>query len=419
MQNKYIKFLTSLKFGIILFLIIAIYSIIGTVIPQGMANEMYLQQYKTFGNLMMLLQFNQVYSSIIFRIIVLLFVVNLVGCTLNILPAQLNRMKNTYFPSSHTKNENLWEEGTDLQSFKKHLKKNRFSVVDREDGFYAAKHRIGNIGSSVTHLGIIIIILGGFIGNLFATQGFFNLMPNEMKTFEKQNFSVVLDDFYLGFREDGTTEQYYSEFSIFEDGKKVKAEKIWVNNPLSYKGLELFQSSFGWVNKLVIKDKDDSVVYEGLLKDDQHYFYQPEHLTVYLYGFFPDFDINQMGQPFTKSQKMVSPHYAVVFYNFNEYVESYIIEPGQPITYNDVKVEFVEPTLYTGITYRKDFGYYFVLLGCLILMSGLMLSFYFYPKYILITPNSILPITRQNSWGYNIQVKGILEKSQNQSKGDI
>ncbi|NLA12817.1 MAG: cytochrome c biogenesis protein ResB, partial [Tissierellia bacterium] len=36
MLKRITNFLTSLKFGIILFIIIAVYSIIGTVIPQGM-----------------------------------------------------------------------------------------------------------------------------------------------------------------------------------------------------------------------------------------------------------------------------------------------------------------------------------------------------------------------------------------------
>ena len=79
-------------------------------------------------------------------------------------------------------------------------------------------------------------------------EGSFNLIPSETKTFEEEGFSIVLDDFYLDFREDNTTEQYYSEVTIFEDDTKVKEEKIWVNKPLLYKGINFYQSNFGWTN---------------------------------------------------------------------------------------------------------------------------------------------------------------------------
>ncbi|NLC65714.1 MAG: cytochrome c biogenesis protein ResB, partial [Clostridium sp.] len=400
-MKKYLRFLTSLKFGIILFIIIALYSVIGTVLPQGMAEEIYLQHYPKFGNLIVALDFNNVYSSIIFRVIIVFFIINLAGCTFNILPGQLLRMKESFFPSIPKDNENLWNSETDIDKFKESLKKNRFTISDKEESSYASKHRFGYIGPSVTHLGIIVIILGGFIGNVFAMEGSFNLIPSETKTFEEEGFSIVLDDFYLDFREDNTTEQYYSEVTIFEDDTKVKEEKIWVNKPLLYKGINFYQSNFGWTNKLLIRNTNDSILYEGQIKDGQNYFDDPHNLFIYLHGFYPDFTMTQMGEPVTKSQKIVNPYYAVALYEHDQYIDSYIIEPGQRITYNDITIEFDEPTLYTGITYRKDFGYYFILLGSLILILGLIISFHFYPKYVFVSSDKILPITKQNSWGYN------------------
>ncbi len=418
MLKKFTDFITSLKFGIILFLMIAIYSIIGTVLPQGLGADYYLQNYKTFGSLIVLLQFGKVYSSIIFRALVVVFIVNLVGCTINILPGQLNKMKNTYFPKKGSESNNLYHDDINLEDFKQSLVKKRFQIKDNENGFSASKHRIGNIGSSITHLGIIIIILGGFLGNLMSQEGFFNMIPGDVKTFSEYGFSLGLNDFYLDFREDGSIEQYISEFSIYEDGLKVDEKKMWVNNPLSYNKIDFLQSNFGWVSNLRVKDKEDNILEEKLLKNGQSHFYQPEHLTVMLYGFYPDFNLTKAGEPFSMTERIKNPHFAVVLYHFEEYIDSYIIEPGQSLPYNDIEIEFVQPTLYTGISYRKDFGYIFVLIGSGILLLGLMLSFYFYPKYVLVEEGSILPVTRQNSWGYEIQIKNILKKMKNKSKGE-
>lgn len=418
-MKKFWRFITSFKLAIILFIVIATYSIIGTVLPQGAATEFYLENYNTFGSLIVFLQFNKVYSSLLFRIILLIFLINLAGCTINLLPSQMRRLKKDFFLGAGPKIENLWNETVDIKEFRTVLEKKGYDIQETETGFKAGKHRIGSIGSSVTHLGIIVILLGSFIGNVFAHEGFVNLFPGESTVFQEEGFTLRVDDFYLGFREDGSTEQYYSELKVIEDGEEVKAKKIWVNNPLNHKGLNFYQSSFGWASDMTIKDKEGNILEENILRNNQQHFYQPEHLTVFLYGFYPDFGINQMGQPFTMSQKMTHPHYAVVLYEFNNYIDSFISEPGQPIEYKDIEIEFDNPRMYTGLIYRRDFGYYFVLLGCLFLFLGLFLSFYLYPKFVIVEEGAILPVTRQNSWGFSMQIRNILKSNNKSEKGEL
>ena len=416
MLKRFTEFLTSLKFGIILFLIIAAYSIIGTVIPQGMNIEFYSHHYKTFGSLMVFLQFDRVYSSVIFIAIVFVFIINLVGCTLKILPVQIKKMKNTYAPSKGKNNENLYENGMDIENFKEILKRNNFKIIDSTDGAYAVKHRMGHLGSSITHLGIVVIILGAVIGNMFVQEGFASLLPGEIREFE--GFSLELNDFYIDFRDDGTVEQYYSKLTVYEDGQKLKEDKIWVNNPLNHNGMYFYQSNYGWASKLNIKDKDGGLLYESMLKDSPHAFYEPANLTIFLYGFFPDFSMDKAGNPITLSQEVKNPAYAAVLYNEDGYVDSYIVSPKEPIDYSDITIEFADSVLYTGLTYRQDFGYYYVLAGSIILTLGILLSFYFYPKYILISSDCVMPITRQNAWGFTVKIKRTL-KEQNKVKGEV
>lgn len=416
MLKRFADFLTSLKFGIILFLIIAAYSIIGTVIPQGMNMEFYLHQYNTFGSLMVLMQFDHVYSSVIFIAIVFVFIINLVGCTLKILPVQIKKMKNTYVPAKGKNNENLYENGMNIENIKEVLKKKNFKIIDGTDGEYAAKHRIGHLGSSITHLGIVIIIIGAVTGNMLVEEGFVSLVPGEIKEFE--DFSLELNDFYMDFRSDGTIEQYYSELTVYEGGQKSREDKIWVNNPLNHKGMYFYQSNYGWASKMQIKDKDGRLLYEGLIKDNPHEFYEPENLTIFLYGYFPDFSMDRAGNPITLSQEVKNPAYAAVLYNEDGYVDSYIVSPAEYIEYNNIIIEFADSVLYTGLTYRQDFGYYYVLAGSIILTLGILLSFYFYPKYILISSDCVMPITRQNAWGFTVKIKRML-KEQNKGKGEV
>ncbi|NLK44471.1 MAG: cytochrome c biogenesis protein ResB [Tissierellia bacterium] len=411
MIKKIGKFIIGFRFAIILFIVIAIYSIIGTVIPQGATKDFYLHNYEGFGNIILLLQFNRVYSSIIYRTILFLFLVNITGCTIKLLPSQIARMKDDYFQAPSKNAENIWDEKYDTEEFRNILQKKGFKIYNTEKGYKAAKNRIGVLGPSVTHLGIIIILLGSFIGNVFAYEGFVNLLPGESTTFAEQGFILKLDDFYLGFRDDGSTEQYYSELRIIEEGKEVEKKKIWVNNPLKYKGINFYQSSYGWISDLSIKDKEGNLLEKTRLRNNEYFFYQPNHLTVYLYGFYPNFAIDHSGQPVSMNEQKNHPHYAVVLYEFNNYVDSFITSPGEPIYYEDLEISFEDSTLYTGITYRRDFGYYFVLIGCLFMFLGLFLSFYFYPRFIIVDEETILPATKQNLWGYTMQLKNLLSST--------
>ena len=389
---------------------IASYSIIGTVLPQGLQREFYIESYNSLGNIIMALQFDQVYSSWIFRIILGIFIANLVGCTIKILPSQFARLKDTYFPQPKHDGE-YYEIGAGTSdSFRELLSKKRYKITNTESGFRASKDRLGSIGSSVTHLGIIVIILGSFLGNLFAEEGFFNLVPGDIKAFPDYNFSMRLDDFYLGFRENNSVEQYYSEVTVLRPGQEERPEKLWVNKPLKVDSLNFYQTSYGWASRLFIKDNSGEILDTKLLRSGESYFYQPSHTTVYLYGYYPDFNITSQGEPLTMSEKENNPHYAVVIYKFSDHIGSYVLEPGQTIDMKDYTISFNDSVMYTGITYRKDFGYFIVLAGSFLMLLGLGLSFYIYPKFISVENGRVTPITRQNSWGFNYQIRKLLAK---------
>lgn len=408
--NKFITHLTSLGLAIVLFILIATYSIIGTVLPQGMGKEFYIKKYNSFGNMINTLQLDKVYSSFLFRALLLLFIINLVGCTLKILPAQLHRMKKEYFQQPKKDEEDLYTNGVDINAFSKVLEKKGYKITHDENGYKASKHRIGNIGSSITHLGIVIIILSSFIGNLFSEESFFNMLPGDIKSFPKYNFSLRLDKFYLGFRDNGTVEQYYSDITVISPGQQDKQEKVWVNKPLEIGQSSFYQTSYGWASKLSIKDKNGEIVLSKLLRNKESHFFQKEHLTINLYGYYPDFVLTKDGEPISMSERENNPFYAVVIYQFNNHIGSYVLEPGQPVKFGDYEISFDDSTLYTGITYRKDYGYLFVLIGSILLIAGLIFSFYFYPKFVFVQNGSIKTSSRQNSWGFNYQIRKYVEE---------
>ncbi len=390
---------------------IAVYSIIGTVLPQGLAAEMYIERYPSLANIIMTLQFDHVYTSVVFYVLLALFVVNLVGCTLKILPSQIQRTNKEYIMSPRNNAEELYQPGLNQDLLRQSLQKQRFSILEKEDGFVASKHRFGHIGSSITHLGIIVIIIGSIIGAVFADEGYFNLMPGDVKSFPEYGFALRLDDFSLGFRENGTVEQYYSKVSVLKADQPDKEATLWVNQPLAVSPLNFYQTSYGWASRLKIVNGSSEILLAKVLRNGESAFLQDNHMTVYLYGFYPNFTITSEGQPLTMTEEVKNPHYAVILYEFGEHVGSYIVEPGQPIERGEYQISFQDSVLYTGLTYRKDFGYAFVVAGSLLMFLGLIFSFYLYPKQVQVTSNSVKVMTRQNPWGMTFQVKKMVESA--------
>ncbi len=86
--------LASAKLAIILFFVLAVFSILGTIIPQGQPEAFYLQKYGTsLGKIILLFQINDAYYSWWYISALFLFLANLIACSLKRLPFTLKLYK--------------------------------------------------------------------------------------------------------------------------------------------------------------------------------------------------------------------------------------------------------------------------------------------------------------------------------------
>ena len=413
MGKKIIRFMSGLPFGIVLLVLIAVYSIFGTLIPQGMPLDFYLSRYQSLRTIILLFGFNNAYYSPIFKILLILFSINLITCTFNFVPSKIKQVMNPQKGFNNYDGENLWEKGVTKETLKGILTKKGFSITENPQGTTGIKHSWGILGSTITHMGIILILLGALIGSFFAQEGYFTMLPGEELFFPGKDFRLKLEDFNIDFREDGSAQQYYSHFTVYKNSNKVQDKIIWVNNPMKQDGIGFYQSNFGWSGQLIIKDPEGNLLIEKYMKSYENHFFNPEHLSIYLFGFYPNFRIGHDGMPVTIGNIKSNPRFAVILYHFGEHVDSVIIEPGEEMLYEEYSITFDNPVLYTGITYRSDFGYPVVLLGFFALTLGLLIAFYFYPRYIFFDENKLYGYASKNSWGFQYWLKKTLRKDLN------
>ncbi|MFM7364819.1 MAG: cytochrome c biogenesis protein [Cuspidothrix sp.] len=271
-RREILPVLTDLRLAIILLLVIAVFSVSGTVIEQGQPPVFYQSNYPEhpalFGFLtwkvIQVVGLDHVYRTWWFLSLLVLFGTSLTACTFTRqLPALKAAQKWQYYgePRNFQKLALSAElQNVDLLSITPILQQKQYRIFQEQDHIlYARKGIIGKIGPIIVHIGIVAILIGGIWGSM---TGF---MAQEMvasgDTFQVKNivdagawssqkvlkdWSVRVNRFWIDYTPTGGIDQFYSDMSVLDhDGKEVNQEKIYVNKPLRYHGVVFYQTDWG------------------------------------------------------------------------------------------------------------------------------------------------------------------------------
>ncbi|MEL6327477.1 MAG: cytochrome c biogenesis protein [Cyanobacteria bacterium J06626_23] len=271
-KKDLIPVLADLKLAIFLLLAIAVFSILGTVIEQGQTLAFYQENYPEdpalFGFLswkvLLTAGLDHVYRTWWYLSLLLLFGASLTACTFTRQITALRWFSRTWnFYSKPRQFEKLALstelETTSLQALIPQLERRRYRVFEKDNMLYAHKGLVGRIGPIVVHASMLLILLGAIYG---AMTGFFaqEIVPSG-QTFRVQNifdagpwaaaqipkdWSIKVNDFWIDYSPEGRVEQFYSDLSVLDnDGQEVKRKTVWVNEPLRYKNVTMYQADWG------------------------------------------------------------------------------------------------------------------------------------------------------------------------------
>ena len=285
-----------MRFAITMLSIVAIASIIGTVIKQSEPYNNYLIQFGQFW-FPVFEQFDlyNIYQAFWFLIILLFLVISTTLCVSRNTPKILKDIKkfqSSLTPSSMKKFRNYYE-------FKSHKNLEEISKIFMRQGFQikksnnpslviAKKGTLQKLGYIFTHLAIIVISVGGLLdGNLLfkiqQTLGIkevetrnlkfsevpsksqlnennfsyrATLMLNEQEKNDKAlirakdgylvqhlPFEIKLDKFYIEHYSTGQPKSFLSDIRIQHNGEEF-LKTISVNKPVSIDGVTIYQSDF-------------------------------------------------------------------------------------------------------------------------------------------------------------------------------
>jgi len=264
------KALSSMSLAIIMLMVLSIASVIGTVLLQNQNQAAYLDQfgplwYWVFRSLGL---FNM-YHAWWFLTLLGLLMLSLTVCLWRHAPDMLKQMRtrhvfldeNSLHRFKHFHQATLDESHSVAsleQRFRHILTGWEFKTTQQNGQHYirADKGRWSKWGYIFVHGSILIILVGGWMslqfgirGNMSVTEGtseskIFFLKGGEAATIEMP-FKIRCNSFHIDFFPTGMPKEFRSNLTIIDHGKEVLTSDIIVNKPLYYKGMRIYQSSFG------------------------------------------------------------------------------------------------------------------------------------------------------------------------------
>ena len=270
MKKRNLKIIANLNFSIVLLLIIATTSIIGTIIEQDQTIESYKLNYpltnKLFGclswNLILKLGLDHLYKTWWFITFITIFGLSLSTCTiLQQLPTfKLARRCQFLRTILQFRNLKLYKslKLSKLSKLLFKLKKNYYSIFQQKNISYCYQGLVGRLAPIMVHFSIVIILVGTIIGSLigFNSQ---EIIP-KTETFHIQNIfsngnlakfpEIVsrINDFWIVYRDQNIINQFYSNISILNlNGEEIINKTSFVNSPIKYQGLDFYQTNWNLI----------------------------------------------------------------------------------------------------------------------------------------------------------------------------
>jgi cytochrome c biogenesis protein len=396
-------FFCSLKLTMSLLISLAVISIIGTIVPQGTPPPEYLatisqtkqQLYQTLG-------FFDMYHSWWFILLLYLLTVNLTACSIKRLPhiwkiiSQPTLVMGSGLEQS-LPNKTSFNTSDKSEALKEKLisfLQTEFSrpVVTEADGawhLFAQKTPWCRLSVYFVHLSVIVIFIGAMIGSLFGYKGYVNIPEGEIisriqSRTGKQidlGFALRCEQFSVALYKNGAPKEFKSILTVLENGKPVPDftnVRVIVNDPLTYKGITFYQSSYGNAGNyfFTVSAPGGSKEIPVALNSNETATL-PDGSTMHVLEATDDVSqfVPELSGPAAQVE-MHTPRGAtervVVYANYPGINVKYALEHKLGVV---LQYKGVEKKMFTGLQVAKDPGVWIVWLGCTLMVVGIYGAF--------------------------------------------
>jgi cytochrome c biogenesis protein len=278
-----------MRTALILLLVLAAGAAVGSLFPQrpidpGKVSD-WIARNQGWAPIAEKLGLFDVYGSWWFMAIYGLLVVSLVGCIVPRYRAFTRSVRARPKTSGTLSVQPQYHSGTvalspevALSGAERVLRSKRFRLT-RADGTIAGeKGHLREGGSLIFHTAFLVLLLGMSLGKLFGFTGQVAVVEGERFTdthvdydsittgrYFNENFrgfQLALDNFDVAWYPDGVPKTFVSTVRLFDRGEFHGTKRIQVNHPLTYRGVRVYQLSWGWAPVIKVT-QHGKLLYDG------------------------------------------------------------------------------------------------------------------------------------------------------------
>ncbi|HXW51235.1 MAG TPA: cytochrome c biogenesis protein ResB [Candidatus Acidoferrales bacterium] len=396
--DEILDLLSNVMFPVVVFLIWAVATTIGTVVDQNQPEQHYYDFYPLpLANAIVRLHLTNVFHSVPYISLVVLLLVSMSVCTFRrVIPKRFPKDRAVPIRNFGLHAELASAETPERadEAARAYLAAKGFGVRhDRIDGahwIFGDKQKWARYGVLVAHLGFTVIAFGVFLGWLRGFSGQALVFKGQSASIAPAGLRLHLDDFTATFvpiqTPNGPTYQaqkFQSNVTFTDARGATERAQILVNHPhVTSAGVYVYQASYNFAGNLRVtrNGKPATLQTPSAELGPQDAIFLPGTSRAIEYGTLlgpSDPSQTPPGIPLPSHDE-----YALwVFHDNIPTTDRPVLLPvGSSLSVGDgYTITALPPTPSSGFTYRYDPGQGWVGLGALILVAGFVMALFFVP----------------------------------------
>lgn len=275
-----------------------------------------------------------------------------------------------------------------LAALSRALRDRRYRVIDTDGRLVADRGRWGRWGPYITHLGVLLVLMGALTR---AIPGFYFdqliwVRDGDIAKVPNTSWYVRNEQLLLASYPDGTPRSLRTAVTVIDGGAEILRSQVAVNHPLSYRQMQIFQTSFQQElgkARVVVADRRTGAPIGSfeldLMQPDRNFLVGDYVIAIQEY--YPDFGLDAGGKPETRSSRVQNPSFLLEITPrggtpFRQWL--FVLLPElESDTHTPVRFQVPEThqVFTSGLRVHRDVGLPGVELGLLLAGFGVLLSF--------------------------------------------
>jgi len=409
--KKIMRFLRSMRFGMLLLVLAMACAFAGSMIVQQREPMEYVSRYGDgAARLILALGLNDVFSAPYFLVVMALLSVNLTLCSIVRLPRTLRAADALRERARAARSDEPLDEAQSAR-LAGYLRARHYRREEGDGRSVYTRGLFGFCGSFLTHLSFLLILAVGSAAVITADITDQTVMPGETITLPGGE-TLTVEDFQIE-DADGTLD-YASTITVSAEGGEQQARRqIRVNEPLSFRGYKIYQQTYGTAGGVQIHNLQNGES-EQLTLSEACFLTLDGVNGMFFKALYPGYVEAEDGSVTlitSTSGAYSDPVYDVLSVADGE-MTPVLAFPGETLTIGEVSFTMLAPVSYPGLRVKRVRP---ALLGALyatfaLMVFGLYLCFFMTPVAIAVTREGYAVLSPKAQTGLKLELKALLEE---------